>query len=246
MIGIEDLHKSLKAAVKLSQINAALKDFLLMQGIESFVMTCYYKSVRVNNSVVEYSFMSPRYKVWNDHYHQERYDEIDSTSQQAKQSGIPVFWDIHQQIRDAKTQREKQMRLDSLDFGADCGLTIPVHHASGCKSILMVGQMQGQSCLQHWETKQYRLHAAAHYYDHYLRIQLLKESVFSESQSLLTARQIQCLRLLADGVSMDDIAKTLNVTIRTINYHIQNINKCLNTKNKYLSVSKARSLRLIE
>lgn len=215
-------------------------------GIETFVMTCYYKTGRIRNRVVEYSFMSPRFKAWDTHYHQERYDEIDSTSQQAKQGSLPVFWDIHQQIKDAKTKREKKMRLDSLDFGAECGLTIPIHQANGGKSILMVEQMQGETCLQNWRQLQYELYSAAHYYDHYLRIKLLKEYTTNNNQHLLNSRQIQCLKCVAEGESIDNIAKKLNITNRTVNYHIQNINKCLNSKNKYLSVAKAQSLGLID
>ena len=37
---------------------------------------------------------------------------------------LPVFWDLHDQLANAATKREKQMRLDSIAFGIEKGLSI--------------------------------------------------------------------------------------------------------------------------
>ncbi len=243
---LKELHEKLKYAKTVSAVNAILKSFLSSYGIDTFALTCYYKKGKRQNTVVEYSYISPSFQTWHDHYHSENYDEIDTTSQQAKLSNLPVFWEIHQQIAESKTQRERKMRLDSLWFGADRGLTIPVHRDGGEKAILMVEQLQGEHCLDDWATLQYELLAGAHYYYHYLRARLLKERPRASNQYQLNDRQMQCLKLVAEGYSMDEIAKKLKITERTVNYHIQKMNKNLGTKNKYLSVAKARRDGLIE
>lgn len=245
-MNLEEFHKKLKRATNTDTINKKLKLFLKNYGINTYAMTCYYQNGRNQNSIVKYSHVSPNFQLWHDHYHAEQYDDIDSTSQQTLHGNLPVFWEIQQQISQARTQREKEMRLAALQFGADCGLTIPVNRAQGEQAILLVEQLQGQNCLNNWESIQFELLAAAHYYDHYLRQQMIKEHDTTADRCPLNSRQRQCLQLVAANHSITEIAQTLNIKPRTVNYHIQKINKKLGTKNKYLSVAKARQERLID
>ena len=243
---LTELHQRLKRSTSLDDINIHLKHFLNQFSIDTYAMTCYYKSGSHHNTVVEYSSISPNLQAWHDHYHEQNYDQIDTVSKQLKLNDLPTFWTVDQQIKQAQSQAELQMRLDAKDFGADCGLSFPLHAAKGEHAIFMLLQKQGQSCLNNWQDIQYELHGAAHYYYGYLRALLIKECPATMQISNLNKRQIQCLQLIAKGYDLKMIAERLSITERTVNYHIQKMNKQLGTSNKHQSVIVAYRQGLID
>lgn len=242
---IHDFHMALKRASKLQEINDCLKNYLNDHSIDTFVMTCYYKTGQRNNTPVYYSYVSESFKKWHDFYHLSGYDQIDTTTYDTKLSELPVFWEIHDQIDKATTQIEYQMRLDALEFGADCGLSIPLHASNGERAILMISQKQGQLGLKNWQIDQYEFLAAAYYYYGFLRHQLVKEAPLESCHVLLNKRQKQCLELISQGLRLPQIADKLCITERTVNYHIQKINKRLAARNKHESVAIAKEEGII-
>ena len=212
---------------------------------KSSATSCAAWNYEVSFVVYGDSYVSDSFKAWHDHYHAEGYDNIDTTSQCAKLDHIPIYWQIDQQIKEARTQRERQMRLDSLDFGADCGLTIPIHGPAGRKAILLVEQMQGEDCLAHWQKQQYPLFTAAQYYYAYLYPYLLQKNKDSSPCINLSKREQQCLQYLAQNHGVTSLAHKLGISERTVNFHIQNLNKKLGVNNKYRAVTKALQLGLI-
>ena len=246
MKSIQSFHSNLQRASKINDINDYLKQYLAANDIDTFVMTCYYKLGRKDNSVVSYSYVSDSFKAWHDYYHLCDYDQIDTTTADTKLSELPVFWEIHEQIEQATTKIERQMRLDALEFGADCGLSIPLHSAHGERAILMLAQKQGQSGLKDWQSRQYEFFTAGYYYYSHLKEKLLKENPQEDNSILLNNRQIQCLELISQNYRPAQIASKLNITERTVNYHIQRINKKLDTRNKHQSVVIGQKLGLIE
>ena len=61
----------------------------------------------------------------------------------------------------------------------------------------------------------------------------------------LTAREIEVLRLLADGVGTEEIADSLFISVTTVRNHIQNILRKLDVHSKLEAVSLALRRRLI-
>jgi DNA-binding CsgD family transcriptional regulator len=51
--------------------------------------------------------------------------------------------------------------------------------------------------------------------------------------------------MVAQRLSVEEIAKKLNITSRTTHFHIQNVNKKLGVANKFDAVNKALELGLI-
>jgi len=243
---LDIFYNKLQSATSISQINQELSTILSQYNITTFVITCYGKKQGSNNHQVDYSYMSSRFKLWHEHYHAEQYDIIDTTCQQTRHCNIPLYWDIHQQIKNATTIKEKRMREDSLAFGADCGLTIPLYSRDDKHAILLIEQMQGENGLHNWQALQFDFLAIGHYYYHHLRQFLLQDAKTKNTTCPLSRRQIQCLQLTANGLSVSDIAAKLSITQRTVNYHIQNTNKILGEKNKYLSAARAKQEQLID
>lgn len=231
------LVEDLKAAESLASVNAALEQYLLRCGISTYAFT-YYSYHPNSQNKLKYDLTSADFKRWHKHYREEKYDDVDTTLDVVYSTTLPTYWDLQHQLAQAKSEREKQMRLDSIAYGIEKGISIPVHGPNEDFAILLLVQMKGQKCLEQWESLQDEFLAAAYYYYSYLQQQLLKAYKPSEKYKL-NQREIQCLYLIAKKYSAKKMAEELNITERTVNFHVQRLNKKLGTKNKYQSLLKA-------
>ena len=236
-ITLIDLEYHFQQARTIAELNAALQQYLAGFAITTFSFT-YYSYYPNSLNKLKYDFASDDFSVWHKHYISENYEEIDSTLDKVYQTNLPQFWDLQEQLKTATTPKEKQMRLDSIAFGAEKGLSIPIHGPQEDFANLLLVQMRGQSCLDVWQHLQYEFFTTAYYYYSYLQPLLLKIQEPIEKFDL-NKREMQCLHLIAKQHSVADIATKLNITERTVNYHIQRANKKLGTKNKHQSVAKA-------
>ncbi len=234
---------NLKKAESVSEINKLLEKYLAALGITTFSFT-YYSYYPNSQNKLKYDFCSSNFSLWHKHYISEGYEDIDSTLDVVYQQVLPIFWDLEQQLKEAKSHREKKMRLDSLAFGAEKGLSIPIHGPQEDFAILLLVKMKKQTCLEKWGELQHELFSAAYYYYFYLqRILLLTQSEVKKSP--LSMREMQLLDLIAKQYSTEAMAKSLNITKRTVNYHIQRLNKKFGTQNKYQTIIKALKKGLI-
>ena len=64
--------------------------------------------------------------------------------------------------------------------------------------------------------------------------------------SALTARQVQLLRLVQQGLSTREIAERLDITTSAVGWHIHRIFTRLGVRNRAAAVMKAANLGLIE
>lgn len=235
--------KNLQATQSLTDFNVLLETYLEKFSIKTFAFT-YYSYYPNSQNKVKYDFSSKNFARWHKHYIDECYEDIDSTLDVVYQTTLPTFWDLQQQLKAAKTPREKQMRLDSLKFGAEKGVSIPIHGPQEDFAILLLVQMKGEKCLEKWLEIQSELFAAAYYFYFYLQKKMVQEH-FPNQSSSLSQRELQCLQLIAKQYSTEKIANQLGLTERTVNYHIQRLNKKLGVKNKYQALIKALQKKLI-
>ncbi len=240
---IESFEERLIQARSVHECDQALKDYLNKKGIKTFSFT-YYAYHPHSASQIKYDSCSDNFQAWHRHYLEAQYNHIDSTLSFVYSRHLPIYWNLKQQLAQAKNEQERQMRLDSIAFGAASGLSIPIHGPHNNFAILLLVNMQDEkNDLQHPQLH-YEYFNAAHLYYHYLQSHLLDEVSGRESYGL-TAREMQCLLLISKQYSVNQIAQHLEITERTVNFHIQKMNKKLGVKNKYQSLSKAIELKLL-
>lgn len=236
-MNIQYLENQLKNSDQFKKIEAIFTAFLNHYQITHFGFTYYSRHANSQNKI-KYSFASKPYNIWHRHYLDESYEDVDTTMPTVYRSTIPIFWDLQQQLNEAKSEREKQMRLDSIKYGAEKGICIPIHGPFEDFATLVLVQMKGESFLNQWQNIQHEILAAAYFY--YERVkQLLLENRTEEGVYRLSSHQIQCLLLTAKQYSVTEIAEKLGITARTVNFHLHKANKKLGTKNKHQSVTKA-------
>lgn len=209
--------------------------YFAQEGITSLALTLYKEHTKTGSDIV-YNWVSAPLQAWHQYYLEQQYADIDRTLESSEHSLIPVYWDVHDQLAKAKNTRERRIREESIEFGIDKGLCIPVHGPQGLFMMLVLHQKIKQTGLADWQTKQYAWMGVAQCYFHFLRKFLL-----TLSQAIkvpLTRREKQCLSLTAQGMRIEVIAKTLGISERTCHFHLQNANKKLGVSNKYLAVNR--------
>ena len=210
-------------------------EYFAKEGITSLAFTFYKHHTKTGNQII-YDWVSAPLRPWHQYYLEQKYADIDRTLESSEHSLIPVYWDVHQQLAQAKNSRELRIRQESIDFGIDKGLNIPVHGSFGDFVILVLHQRVQQNGLELWQNKQYHWMAITQCYFHYLRKLLLSEREASTIH--LTNREQQCLELTAQGLRIAMVAEHLGITQRTCNFHLQNANKKLGVTNKYLAATR--------
>jgi len=240
---LTELEHNLKQACGLDECESVLKLYLEEKQFIMYSFT-YYAYHPHSNNKIKYDMCSSRFKLWHQHYLREQYNTLDSTLSTVYHTHLPVYWNIEQQLAEATSEREYQMRKDSIEFGTQSGLSIPIHGPHNNFAILLVVQMQGQDCQLELVSTQHKLFVAAHLYYHFIQKHLINSVSENESYNL-SVREIQCLQLLAKQFSLSQTATHLELTERTINYHLQRLNKKLGCKNKYQSLAKAIELGLL-
>lgn len=240
---LAEFEQRLIQAQSIDACDKELSWFLNQNGIQTFSFT-YYAYHPQSASQLKYDMCSDNFRSWHRHYLEEQYNNIDSTLRFVYQSHLPIYWNLKQLLAQAQNEEERQMRLDSMAFGAEAGLSIPVHGPHNNFAILLLVQMKGEAINIHQSCWQHLFFMAAHLYYYYLQIHLLDELTEPETYRI-TQRELQCLLLIAQQLSVKEMAQQLEITERTVNFHIQKMNKKLGTKNKYQSLNKAIALKLL-
>ena len=219
-----------------SQINKLLSQYLNSFGIKSYAFTYYSGHTKTTQKLI-YDISSKPLKLWHKHYLAQDYADVDRTLEHSHQITLPIFWDVHEQLAHAKNRREKRIREESIEFGIDKGLSLPIHGPQHDFIILVLHQRINETGLKHYQKNQFEWLAAAFYYYHHLKKVLPKQNHKTQLFKL-TYREQQCLMMTADDMRVERIAEALNITERTVHFHLQNANKKLGTKNKYQAVNK--------
>ncbi|MDF1796925.1 MAG: LuxR C-terminal-related transcriptional regulator [Coxiellaceae bacterium] len=236
---IAEFEARLKDSTDITTINTVLSHLMQQYRISMYSFTYYGRCIN-SSSKLKYSHASAAFDIWHQHYINEGYQDVDSTMADLVQNVLPIAWDLQTQLKNSRTEREKQMRLDSIKLGAEKGVTFPLHGPSGEFATFVIVQMQGQQCLDADPLIAYKIFNAARLYFQQIKKQLILQPRNTDNQNL-SEREQQVLSCLIENLSTQQIANTLDITERTVNFHIQRINKKFDTKNKYHSVIKALS-----
>lgn len=242
-IEIYQIIESLKNANNIAQLNQYLDVQLALMGIHAFSYSHYSYHPRAKQKL-KYEYCSKNFLPWHEYYLSEQHEEIDSTLHACYLSTEPFIWMLDEQLAQAKTPKERQMRIDSINFGIQGGISIPIHGPNNDFAHLVLIQMNNDDFLQHAQQLMPVLLLLGNYYYSAI-LRLLPTQHTSTQQTLLTTRELACLTMVAQHISVEEIAKKLSITTRTTHFHIQNANKKLGVANKFDAVNKAIELGLI-
>lgn len=230
---IQQFTQTLASAKNITEIEYALKNYLLGFGIKAYAFT-YYSEHFLSRHKLPYHYASDALKPWHAYYLDEHFSEVDTTLEEYFNQGIPVYWDVNEQLKKARSHRERRIRIESKKFGIKAGVSIPVFGPNNDFVSLTLYEFVHEDWLKNYKIHQYEWLSAAHFFYHYLKLKLPK----IKYPDILTKRERQCLDLTGKLWRVDKIADELHISPRTVNFHLQNANKKLGSHNKYLALYK--------
>jgi len=144
-------------------------------------------------------------------------------------------------------ERREPTRHFEMDVRAESGAMIP----TGFSIVVLPGARAGQYTMIHFMEKvdrQQEVSALIHHIftdPHTQPLSPPPVEPASTPAAQLTSREIEVLRLLADGTSTQDIAASLFISIPTARNHVQNILRKLDVHSKLEAVSLALRTHLL-
>lgn len=226
------------------QAELFLSENLTKFKIKAFAFTFYTRHPNSINKV-KYNFASPSIKTWHSYYLEQHYSDNDMTVDEVHTSILPVYWNLNDQLKAAKNDTEKQLRIEAIELGIESGLCFPLFGPQQEYASAVIYQRTGDTFLQDIEPSKYTLMALFQIFFNHIVNQTHHISD-NQNQQILTQRECQCLTLSSQCLTSIDIAKKLNITKRTVDFHMKNINKKLGVHSRYQAVNEAIVQGLIE
>jgi DNA-binding CsgD family transcriptional regulator len=167
---------------------------------------------------------------------------VDRTIVQAVNTNTPSAWTTAPDARQGEAQRQLNARLRGR--GIQAGVVAPVQdYAAGPAYINFYSAFAGEAerCLR--ERAAPLAFAASSFHE---RAKTGTPTAQQSARLLLTCREIDCLRLAALGLTAQETADALDVTVRTVEFHLKNAAEKFGASNKVRAVALAVSQGLIE
>jgi LuxR family transcriptional regulator len=169
-------------------------------------------------------------KNWNIEYEKNKLDLIDPVIAHCNQSVLPILWS-------KELFNETPWLWDALEQqGLRHGWSQAIHdEESGLCSILSLARSHCPvSSWELYENLGFSVFIGNHL--HKLMVQTLPKAAKKPSTAHLTPREVDVLKLAADGKTAYESARILNLSARTINFHVQEAIRKLGVNNKISAV----------
>lgn len=169
-------------------------------------------------------------KSWNIEYEKNKFDLIDPVIAHCNQSTLPILWS-------EELFNETPWLWDALGHqGLRHGWSQAVHdEEGGLNSILSLARSHCPiSAWELYENLGFSVFIGNHL--HKLMVQAMPKSTSKPSTANLTPREVDVLKLAADGKTADESARILNLSARTIHFHVQEAIRKLGVNNKISAV----------
>lgn len=211
---------------------AKLRDFL---GVDHFV----YHSSKLGSSPSADPFIRLTYPAsWIKRYLQMGYVDVDPVLREGFLRTLPFDWS-EIEISGAEQQA---FLADAFTHGVGPhGLSIPVRSKYGHRGLVSVSSSRSEP---EWnEFREANLPLLVEIANR-LHQRVIRE-VFGEDHAHLTAREVECLQLVAEGKGAGEIATALNISPHTARDHLKSARFKLESATSTQAVSKAVKLGLL-
>lgn len=183
---------------------------------------------------------------WADIYLSRKYILIDPTVRMLSIAQRPFRWrDAVMTLRnDPHRQRMQRMMQEGTRYGLLDGYTFPVHGRNGLIGSLAVGGRPVE--LSPAEMALFDL-AAKKVFWRVMELRGLAGDMEAAANvdTQLTRREMEVIALLADGLTSNEIARTLEISSHTVDWYINGLQEKLKAKNRQHVVASAFRLGLV-
>lgn len=180
-------------------------------------------------------------REWQERYFTAGYRGIDPVVKIANATMRAFSWSAPR-LGDCDSKEVQRFYMEASDFGIRSGISIPVRTAGRHMSMLTLASSKSSLSFDK-DIDQVAAVTAVAYLHATIEAQNIQPT--SERSLELTVRQALCLKWVAEGKSMKDIAALENISFATVNFHLNNARERLNAASLAQATAIAAKLKLI-
>lgn len=181
---------------------------------------------------------------WRQRYEQKLYIHYDPVVAVARHARLPYFWNNAGFLSPFR-KAERKVFHEAGDYGINTGYSIPIPGKTGGLGLFSVAARTEASLIEAVDRRAHLIFVLAlQVHDHVLSLGSEKD-VACAGGIELTARELECLKWAAEGLSTDQIADRLAISPATVNYHFSKIVPKFDAANRHHAAIKAVRLGLI-
>jgi LuxR family quorum-sensing system transcriptional regulator SolR len=177
-------------------------------------------------------------KAWEKQYFANDYMSIDPTIQHSMNSVLPMLWS------DASLKIEPDFWEDARAHGLHKGIVQPVWDQQGCGSMLSLSRDNLEFTRTELAEKIPKI-AWLSQLIHTAMTRLILPKEMPETAANLSLREKEVLKLVASGMTSQDISDRLNLSKRTTDFHVEMASNKLGAENRTDAAVKAIVLGLV-
>ena len=180
---------------------------------------------------------------WRTRYESKLYIHYDPVVAVARQSRLPFFWNNGGFIQPYRKAQQKVFH-EAGTYGISNGYSIPIAGRSGESGLFSVAAHQERTLLDVMGPSGHLVYLLGlQVHDHVLS--LTSRPAHHETEFDLTARELECLKWAAEGLTTEQIADRVMISSATVNYHFNKVVAKLDAANRHHAAIKAVRLGLI-
>jgi len=169
---------------------------------------------------------------WNTKYEQNHFWDIDPILAHCNHSELPILWE------DEVFSKAPQFRQAQKTQGLQYGWSQSIHDGHGLRSMFSLARSNNPiTAYELYENLGYAIFINHQLHGHVA--QKLHHCLPGACAPHLSTREIEILRLSADGKTAYECARILSISERTINFHVHSAIQKFGVNNKIAAVIKA-------
>ena len=203
----------------------------------------YFSYLHLRGRAQTDRFIANYPREWRERYERKLYIHYDPVVAVGRRSRLPYFWNNGRFISPFRKSEQKVFH-EAGAYGINNGYSIPIAGKVGELGLFSVAAQSDRQLLK-------AMNGAAHLiyvlgiqlHDHVLSLEAVPQPRTTVIE--LSARELECLKWVAEGLITEQIADKMAISSATVNYHFNKIVPKLDAANRHHAAIKAVRLGFI-
>jgi LuxR family transcriptional activator of conjugal transfer of Ti plasmids len=203
----------------------------------------YFSYLHLKGSAQTDRFIANYPQEWRERYERKLYIHYDPVVAVGRRSRLPYFWNNSGFISPYKKAQQKVFH-EAGAYGINTGYSIPIAGRVGELGLFSVAATSDRRLMGAMNGSAHLIYVLGlQLHDHVLS--LGTENRAEATVIVLTARELECLKWAAEGLTTEQISDRMAISAATVNYHFNKIVPKFNAANRHHAAIKAVRLGLI-
>ena len=201
--------------------------FLTVNGLRyfSFIVTQRGTGGSINPAV---DLITNYQSEWVERYCTQHYEQLDPLIQRSRTDSKPIIWGSDSYVRDL-CKRQAHFFYEARSFGIQCGCSFPIRSIDGSIGLVTYTADADDLLSDVLDQRGARLLIAAHQ----IMDSLADTPLTADDGNPLSVREREALIWVTEGLTSEEIADRMSVSVPAVNYHMSNATRKLSARNRH-------------